>query len=320
MQTELKQKIATGAAEYAKQKKLSNNDVARATGVSAAYVSQIFNGKIENEVNGKPTPIGDTHFHKLAKWAGIKITKQYWRTLPTRQFVMGIAGLEKSKGNATTAMIIGGTGNSKTLLADSFCNRYPLHTYRVTVSSLYNLADIINELAELIGVDFNNGIKQSRKAKLDMLVEKLKNIKHNGGNPLIVFDEAENLKMPVINMLKGLYDLVNKYCGITLIGTPQLLIKLTNQRKNSLDALPQFYRRFKVGMIKLPGIEKHIDFTPFFNEFISHDKGLQKLLTNISDNYGDLNNYLEPALKTADERGEKLTEDFFRIMYNIPKY
>ena len=104
-----------------------------------------------------------------------------------------------------------------------------------------------------------------------------------------------------------------------LIGTSQLLIKLTHTRKNSLDAIPQFYRRFKVGLKKLSMLEKHIDFKPFFDAFVA-DKGLQKLLMQLCDNYGELHDYLVPALRQADDSGKPLDENLFRLIHNLPKY
>ena len=143
MKQDLKQSIATGAAVYATQNKLANNDVARLTGINAGYISNIFRGNFINKVDGKDTPIGDRHFINLAKWAGISITKQYWKTIPTRQLIQSISTLEDAKENSRTAIIIDSTGMGKTLVGDTFCKTKPLHTYRITVSSLYKLNDII---------------------------------------------------------------------------------------------------------------------------------------------------------------------------------
>lgn len=319
MEQNLKQLIATGAAVYATQKKLANNDVARLTGINAGYISNIFRGNFTNEVNGKVVPIGDKHFHKLADLAGISVKKQYWKTIATRQLVESINTLEDAKENSRTAIIIDSTGMGKTLVGDTFCIKKPLHTYRLTVSSLYKLNDIINELAAMLGVDFNNGAKNSQKTKVDMIADRLKTIHHNGGRPIIIIDESENLKTPVINMLKGLYDGINSYCSIVLIGTKELLYKLTHDRKGSTDGKPQFFRRFKAGLKVISPLEKSKDFKVFFESFVQ-DSGLQKLLTGLCENYGELHDYLVPALRQADEKGLPLTEDLFRIIYNLPKY
>lgn len=319
MTNELKLQIANGVLAYAQANGLTNNDIARETGVNSGYLSNILRLSFTNEVGGKAVPIGDKHFYKLAAYANISVKKEYWKTVQTRQMMQAITALTDAKQHSRTAMIIQSTGMGKTKAADILCNKTPLHTYRLTVSSLYRLNDILAELADKLGVDFNNGYKLSQKTKVDLLAERLKTIYHNGGKPMIIFDEAENLKMPVINMLKGLYDVVNNYCAIVLIGTETLLVKLTHTRRNSVDAVPQFYRRFKVGLKRLSMLEKHIDFKPFFEAF-GVDKGLQKLLISLCDNYGELHDYLEPALKEADERGELLTEDFFRLLYDIPKY
>jgi DNA transposition AAA+ family ATPase len=238
------------------------------------------------------------------------------------QFKEMFNALELSKGEGKTAMIIAPTGYTKTFSIDKFCQQYPEHTYRVTVSSLYKLPDIINELTELVGVDYGSitGRIQaySLKVRMDAIVKKLIEVNEAGGNPIIIFDEGENLEIAVLKMLKALYDALKDYCSIVLIGTEQLLTKLLNLKKRNRDAIPQLYSRFKMGQISLSPIVKHRDFKPFFDTYIPNETGLQKLLIEKCDNYRELRDALEPALKKAALQGQPLTEKLFRIIHKIP--
>lgn len=248
----------------------------------------------------------------------------FWKTVPTLiQFKEMFTTLESSKSEGKTAMIIGSTGYSKSYSIEKFCRKYPLHTYRVTVSSLYKLPDIINELTEIVGVDYAkiNSIRiqqYSLKVRLDAIVEKVKEINLQGGKPIIIFDEGENLEISVLKMLKGLYDALKDYCSVVIIGTEQLLTKLLNLKKRNRDAIPQLYSRFKLGQKILSPIVKHRDFLPFFEMYIPNETGLHKLLIEKCDNYRELRDALEPALRKADSRGEQLTEKLFRIIHNMP--
>lgn len=47
------------------------------------------------------------------------------------------------------------------------------------------------------------------------------------------------------------------------------------------------------------------------------DEELRQLLSRIADNYGELHDYLERAMREADEQGEPLTVELFKEMYNI---
>jgi transcriptional regulator with XRE-family HTH domain len=324
MQTELKKQIASGAAAYAKEKKLSNNDVARLTGVNAGYVSQIFNGKFENEVNGKPTPIGDTHFHKLAIWAGVLTKKTYWHIEPTRQFQEIITTLEECKQEGTTAMVIAATGIGKTHAIDAFVKKHPLHTYRITVNSLYKLTDVINELADKLGVDVQHVTGKrvadySLKIRMDKIAAKLIEIKHAGGEPILIIDEGENMEISLLKMTKGLFDIIKGLCSIVLFGTPKLVTNMLNTTGRNRNSIPELYRRFKAGQKNITAINKAQDFAPFFTKY-KIEKGLQKLLCILCENYGELYDYLQPTLKECDEKDMQLTEDFFRIKWNITAY
>ena len=105
MNNDLKSQIATGVADYAKAKALSNNDIARLTGVNSGYISNILRHNFTNEVNGKAVLIGDKHFHKLAEWAGLATKKMFWHLEPTRQFTEIITTLEDCKSDCKTFFI-----------------------------------------------------------------------------------------------------------------------------------------------------------------------------------------------------------------------
>lgn len=144
----------------------------------------------------------------------------------------------------------------------------------------------------------------------------MKELKRSGHQPQIILDEAENLKLPVIKSLKAIYDFCNGYASITLIGTQQLIDDLIKMKKKNRGGVPQFYRRIKAS---IRNVSTAFDFTPFFEKH-NVEKPLRRLLVDLCENYGELHDYLEPALREADERDEPLTEELFRLIYNLPKY
>ncbi len=245
------------------------------------------------------------------------------KTFPLLQFKEVLSTLETAKDEGKTAMIIGSTGYCKSYCVDRFCKKHPDHTYRITASSLYKLTDIVNDLTSLVGVDYGT-IDASRmqtnsmKRRFDAIVLKLIAINKSGGKPIIIFDEGENLEISVLKMLKALYDALKDHCAIVIIGTEQLLNKLLNLKKRNRDAIPQLYSRFKLGKKVLSPIVKKRDFKPFFEYYIPDEIGLQKLLIELCDNYRELNDALESALYKAAQKGEALTETFFRTINNMP--
>jgi hypothetical protein len=312
MQEELKYQIVAGAKEYAALNKISNNDVSKMSGINTGYISSMFRNQFTNQVDGNEVPIGDRWFYKLAEWAGLPIKKQYWGTVQTVQFTGVISSLEAAKKTGRVSVIICDTGNGKTYSVEKFVHLNPQHTYKITVSDAHKLKDILIELMDKIGIPAAYG----NAGKLLAIAERLRQLKRNGHKPQIILDEAENLKLPVIKSLKALYDQCNGYASITLIGTHQLIDDLIKMKKKNKGGVPQFYRRIKAS-IRL--INSTCDFAPFFEKF-NVERPLRKLLNELCDNYGELHDYLEPALREADERGEPLTENLFRVMYDMPKY
>jgi hypothetical protein len=312
MNEELKLQIIAASVEYAKEKKLSNNDVARLADINPGYISNMFRNTFEVTAGGNLVEISDKWFFKLAEFAGLPIKKQYWSTLQTVQFVGVISALEAAKKSSRISVVICETGQGKTYSVDKFVHTNPQHTYKVTVSDAHKLRDILNDLLDQLNLEHRYGTA----AQLKSISDKMRELKHSGARPIIIIDEAENLKLPVIKSLKAIYDIVNGYASICLIGTSQLIKQLQWMKKKDRGGVPQFYRRIKAC---IRYINSTPDFAPFYEKY-SIERGLRRLLGELCENYGELHDYLEPALREADEQEVPLTENLFRIIYNMPKY
>lgn len=312
MQEELKYQIVAAAQEYAKQNDLSNNDIANKTKINAGYLSNMFRNQFSVTVNNKPVEIADKWFYTLAEFCGLPIKKDYWPIVQTRQFVEVISALETAKKSGRICVIVCDTGGGKTYSVEKFVHNHRQHTYKITVSDAHKLKDILVELLDQLHIPAQYG----NAAKIVAIANRLKELKRNGYYPQIILDEAENLKLPVIKSLKALYDFCNGYASITLIGTQQLIDGLIKMKKKDRSGVPQFWRRIKAS---IRYVSTAFDFTPFFEKH-EVEKPLRKLLVDICENYGELHDYLEPALREADERDVELNEKLFRLMYNMPKY
>jgi len=144
---------------------------------------------------------------------------------------------------------------------------------------------------------------------------KLKQLRLEGLKPHLILDECEYMKQPALCSMKELYDALNGICGITLIGTSQLIDNLDKLRKKNRSGIPQFYRRIKFGIRELPTIDR--SFAMFLKNI--EDKDLRNFLKQNCDNYGELHDVLVPAMKEADRTGKPLTEEFVRTILGMPK-
>lgn len=317
MTLEQKQSIITAAGQYMKEKKLSQSEMSRLSRINAGYLSQMLRG----DFTSGSTVIEKRWFVQLAKACDYRWNKSYWHSINTNQFPQIIGTLQDAKTNSTTATIIGSTGTGKTFSVERFCLKYPTETFRITASGHHSLIDIITDLSDAMGLEsvsasYYRSYAFTKVRRVARIVNKLIEMRDEGKEPVVIIDEAENLKVPVLQMLKYLYDGIKGSAALVLIGTPQLLDKLEKLKRRDKEGMPQFYRRVKAGIVH---ISDAISFVPFFEKLGIGDKNLRKLLTDICDNYGELNDYLEPFIKECAEANKPLSEENFRIKYNMPK-
>lgn len=287
---------------------LPQESLAEGAGVNVSYINAMLN----NRTYVGSTKIADVHFRKVAEYIGYKFDKVYWKHRDIDEYVEVYTQLADAKAKGNMKIIINTSGFGKTYTSDRFKKENVRFTYRVTVSSLHRLQDILEELADALGI---TNLKKSQVARLKQIASKLRTIKLSGGKPIIILDESENLKLPSLKMLKALYDAICEYCPIVLIGTEDLIRLLDKLLENKETGMPQFYRRWKSGIYIVKSREKDEVFAPFLEDV--HDSDLRDLLCSLCDNIGELHDYLEPAMRAADEMGEELTESFFRSLYNL---
>lgn len=248
--------------------------------------------------------------------------KQYWHDLPTIQSKEILAELIDCKENRRAALIINKTGMGKTNSVKLFQKTKPLNTFIVTVGDSYKLEDVVDELAGKIGLQFKRHTHYRRvmsiRQKLEEIAKNLIQLEEDGGNPMIIIDEAENLKPSVLKTIKELYDAVIESCSIVMIGTEQIMDSILNLRNKNRTSVPQLWRRFKAGTRHVTSFNKARDMKPFFDKYIPKEDGIHALLIENCENYGELHDYLEPVLRYADKRNEPVTEKLFRLYHKMP--
>lgn len=311
--TEQKTNIASAVTAYCTANTLSQGQLAQKSGVNASYVSHIMRGMFTMPVGGNQTEIADKWFVMLADFIGYKLAKSYWDVIATDEFINTIAALEDSKQHAETRTIIIDTGNGKTFSIDRFVTENPNYTYVITLNEVYKIGDVLADLCKHLGLEETG----SPAKKLKRICARLAEQSRAGNKPIIIFDEGEMASINLLRMLKSVYDGVKGLAGITLVGTPQLLTNIQRACLKDKIGMPQFFRRFKAGIRHIKTASKN-KYTAFYEALGVTDTGLRKLLNSMCENYGELSDYLQPALRESDKAGEPLTEEFFRRMYNLP--
>ncbi|MDR0871851.1 MAG: ATP-binding protein [Prevotellaceae bacterium] len=311
MKFETKQQIVEALEQYMQAHGISQNEAAKRSGVNASYLIEMRKGNYSIIVGGKEVEIADKHFEKIAEMVGFEIRKTYWETRPTDQLVEIMSELEDAKRYGYTRTIIGDTGCGKSYAIELFQKKNPNDTFVITVSQLDNIGDILDKIIDLLKIVPS----KTKSKKMKDIVLKLRNIQLDGGQPMLIFDEAEYMKQITLCAIKELFDNLNKYCAIVLVGHYQLICNLDKLRKKSKDGIPQLYRRIKFGIRRLAAIDRS------YTQFLAgiEDRKLRKFLQGECENYGELHDVLVPALREAERSGEPISEDFVRRLLNMPK-
>ena len=305
--TTQKEQITQALNTYIAQHWISANEIVKRTGVNESYISSIRNG----ETTVGKSEIKDKWYILLADFLGVKLQKEYWTMRETPQLYRMLATLEDAKENGTTNIVIGETGCGKTYISNLFIKANPIDTFKVVVGSLDTIGDLLDKVIDVLKI----ATPKTKSKKIGEIAKKLKQLKLEGQKPHLIFDECEYMKQPALCSMKELYDALFGICGITLIGTSQLIDNLEKLRKKNRAGIPQFYRRVKFGIRELPTIDRT------FSDFLRgiEDKKLLNFLKSNCDNYGELHDVLVPAMKEADRTGNPLTEDFVRTILGMPK-
>lgn len=317
MTKEIKDSVMEAARVYMKEKSISQNDLQNRSGVS--YLSSMMNGiyTYKNSRSGEMASIADKWFWKLADYIGYKVQKDYWPTVLTSQFKTIVAELKGAKDDARVRMIIGESGCGKTYSIERFRQNNPKGTYVITCSGQTCASSLIRRILQTLRMD----CRGDNDYLLDRISSEFRNRQLAGEKPILILDEAENLRPQTFKAVKSIYDYLKGKCGIVLIGTDQLLAKLEyllkkDKRGYPQDGIPQFYSRFKCGERRLRPIDRT------YSDFLSNlalSPSLQDLIQKTCMDYRGLAESLEPALRKADEKGIIMDEDFFRIINDIPK-
>jgi len=302
MKDELKKQIADSAKAYIEEKSLSLNELARRSDINAAYLSQIVNQHADN--------IADKWYYTLAKSIGFAVDVIYWEHVPTPQYKALTNYLEEARENGCNRIIISPTGSGKTYTINRYMLSKPQGTFKVTVSSLHSIHNVIDDLMDAIGLE-PVGTPVTR---LRNITHKLSMFQLEGLKPLVIIDECENMKLSSFGLIKSLYDQLEGVCPVVLIGTDQIEHKINNLVKLNKVGIPQFQRRFKSGQRYLPPIDR--SYKLFLDNKIE-DRKLISYLRRICNNYGELHDYLENALKEADRLEKDLTYNFFIDLHGI---
>ena len=291
------------------------NQLAQFTKVNVMYISHILRSDFtyKDSKTGENKDIADRWFQQLADCVGLKLQKEYWPHVDTPQFKEIDLELREALATSATRVLICESGAGKTYTVERFKKEFPNRVFVVTCHKFDRVNDLIDKMAEATGREVAGKTISRRLTLLNVWL--YTQGRFDGQKPMIIFDEAENLTLTTIQALKAMYDTIKWSCATVLIGTDQLILTLEKLKQKNKPGIPQFYRRFKAGIRYIAPLDR--DFHAFLDNQ-PYPAGFKNTLRSVCENYGELHDFLVPAMREADEMGVPLTERLFRMKYKLP--
>lgn len=296
MTNEVKTILAEKYREYLERNQLSSRKFAALSSIPENYLSAIVNDKDFILASDKKKVFIQVRYYKiLAKHIGYKLEKEYWQVQQTPQLWQVMSYLEDAREFGYTNVLIGETGCGKTFISDMFVKFNIKEVFKVTVGSMDTIGDLLDKTCDVLKIETS----ASKSKKIKEIITKLQDMRLDGYEPMLIFDEAEYLKQATLCNMKELTDHLKGKAAVVLIGTSQLVNKIEQLRKKDKDGIPQFYSRIKLGIRHIRPIDTK------FPEFMKNieDKDLQKYIEKEITDYRQLSDLLIPIMREADKLG-----------------
>lgn len=295
-------------------KTYSQNKFARDARVNVGYIDAMVKGYEAGNFIFNKVVIKDVYFERIAAFIGLELKKGYWQRFETEQYLDIESAFVEAKTGASVKTVIGGTGTGKTFTAEDMKVKYPVGTFVIRCANDYNLRDFVCYIAETIGIKDAENLSQTQARKA--IEKRLKMLNDGGHRPILVFDEAENLKLPAWGRIKAIYDNVKGECAFMIMGTPNWYRKMKRQRDNERDIVPQVFRRFMSGLktVFLSSVSD-TDVKDICKEIGINDRYVVNKVCDDVDNYGDLHDTILVLQRAADAQGCKINRQLYENEY-----
>ena len=282
---EQREQISVAAKTKIERQGISQNQLAKSAGINASYISTIL--KAPNGLfgtSGKPVPYNI--FRDLARALGMDLD-----VVQTTPYMQVMSHLTLAKETAQCSIIEGASGTGKTFAIAQYVRTRPRATYVVTCAGDHTAKQFMIEVCKAMRIGL--GEKPSRH---DMRVQVAQKLAKEPSSVLII-DEAENLKQPVYESIKAIYDSIEGKSAIVLVGASGYFDWLDKRAGNTKGntCFPQIFRRFRTEPLLLNEMSQS-EAAEILNHYGVEDKAERsKLVNKAAGCYADLFKMLQKA-------------------------
>lgn len=218
-----KVKIKNALSQKMTGLQLSGNKVAPLIGISSANVSNILNDKWES--------ISDIIWRKVMVYCGLG---SEWQAARTANMAKIFALCADAKENHVALAFSFAPGSGKSYSLTYFAANNPDVAY-VECDEYWTKKIFLQKIGQAFGLTLEGTVH-------DMIEILVDNVSRRT-NPLIIIDEADKLKDPVLSIFKTLFNRLLNRCGFILSGAPYFKLRIEKGVARNKQAYTEIYSR-----------------------------------------------------------------------------
>jgi len=223
---ELAQKLKTKIAD----RQLSQSKAAKLTGVSSANLSHIVNDRWHDKV------ISNNIWQKISRWVEYEQNGTSWHIVETPNYRRIYNMCRDAQESRVMLAISAKHGTGKTVALRSYQDKHPQESFYIECKKHWSCKRFLNQLRKSLGMDQD---ARTIDEMFDDIVEHLGRKQY----PLLIIDEADELKEEAFGFIKSLYNELEGVCGFIICGGNHLRKRIERGVRLCKQSYQEIYSR-----------------------------------------------------------------------------
>jgi DNA transposition AAA+ family ATPase len=275
----------------------SGAKLAEKAGINAMYVSNIKSGKYQITTGDRTIVIKDSYFNRIADAIGLRLDDTlHWDFI--ENFKRVTRACRKAQKRAIRIILDANTGMGKTHALEHYA---ATNDYVLYVKCTRNMSgkDLLDEILSALGVhDLIRGNHNKLKT--------IRNIVTNRKGYALIFDEVEQVRPAIYDILKDIADWAHNKAAVVISGM-DIIQKLDRLANNKRAGFPQLRRRFFGNRVTLSSKLSHEEIIEVCEFEKINNKGVQNLLAQYVTDLDMLAQYIRDIRDWQEQYERKIT-------------
>lgn len=230
MDVQSKTELAENLKSKIADRQLSQSKAAQLIGVSSANLSHIVNDRWQQKV------ISDNIWKKVKWWVDGQSNGNDWNLVETPNYRRISNMCKDAQENAIMLAISAKHGTGKTAALKAYQDQHPKQAFYIECKEHWSRKRFLNEVRKALGMDTDAKSIDEMFDDIVMHLEKRK-------NPVLILDEADELKEGAFRFIKALYNELEGKSGFIICGGNHLRQRIEKGVRLCRQSYQEIYSR-----------------------------------------------------------------------------